>query len=431
MRKKVLILIFMISIIFLNSAFSKDLSIDDAVNHALNNSSSILQKTLDLKSAQIDEDGKYSSLYPSIQATTVLQRSNQGYTNPMTGVTADPTFTFVGSLSASFSFNPAMITSLQTTALQLKDKSISLQKAKKDLAVQIKKLYYGILLQEAALSFQQDNLDNLNYTLENTRKAYEDGNVPQLSVLQLQTQIASISTELDKSKDAIETQKRTLAFLIGEDNVLEPLSLVDKLPLDYNDDLSKYTLNSAIKSSYDLLSNSINKEIMDVQIKSLKDSMYFPSISLSLSYAPTIVDITNTWSGTNYSDNGKISASLFFDLSKLLPNSSMNNNLKKLDNTQDQLMSVDDTLRKNIIISFTNSMESIKHAKKQIQLSKDNIELAKKTYSLTSLSYENGDISFSDLKSAQLSLSNANLSLLQAEYEYLSAYLDLQNQCTQ
>ncbi|NCD07382.1 MAG: hypothetical protein EOL97_14815 [Spirochaetia bacterium] len=68
----------MISIIFLNSAFSRDLSIDDAVNQALNKSSSILQKTLDLKSSQIDDDGKYSSFYPSIQATTVLQRSNQG-----------------------------------------------------------------------------------------------------------------------------------------------------------------------------------------------------------------------------------------------------------------------------------------------------------------------------------------------------------------
>lgn len=420
------IIIFSMSIILISPVFSKDISIDEAVNQALVKSTTILQKTLDINSSKIDEDGKYSALYPSIQASATLQRSNQNKINP----TLDPTIAFVSSISASINFNLAILPSLKITALQLEDKQISLEKAKKDLALQVKKLYYGILLQKAALLFQQENLDNLNFTLENTKAAYEAGNVAELSVLQLQSQIASLAFEIDKSKDAIEKQKRTLAFIIGEDNVLEPLVLTDSLPTDFSDDLSKYDLNSAFVASYDLISNSLNKNLLSYQKQSLEYSMYYPSISLSLSYSPFVNDITSSWSSPNYMDNGSISASVFFDFSNLLPKSSMKNNIDKIDNTQNQLSAANDTLRKNIIMAYTGYIESIEHAKKQIELSKENISLANKTFELTSLSYENGDISFSDLKSAQLSLSNANLSLLQAQYEYLSSYLDLQSQCS-
>jgi outer membrane protein TolC len=427
MKKKNIILSIIICTLLASPLFARDLSIDQAVAEGINKSSQILSATLDIKSAQIDEDGKYSSFYPTVSVGLTASRSNEksSYGTQFTSLT--------GSITSSFNFNPAMITSLQTTALQLEAKNITLEKAKSDLEIQIKKLYYGVLVQQAALDVLQKNVDYMNETLLNTQAAYENGDIPELSVLQLQSQIASQNATLEKSQTAIVSQKRTLAFLIGADNITEDLNLTTELPTTFTDDLSEYTLDKAINSSIDLESARINKSILDVNKQALHESTYIPSLSLSASYMPTASDITafdiTDYSGTTI-DYGSISATVAFNISNLLPGSSTQTSIKKLDLSYEQLEQGMNSIKESIILSYNSNIEAIKEAKRQIDLSKDSINLSQKSFDLTSLSYENGDTSFSDLQSAQLSVSSARLGLLQSQYTYLSALLDLENQCT-
>lgn len=405
--------------------FARDLSINQAVSEALTKSSQILDKALDIESAQIDEDGKYSSLYPTINLGLTTSRSNDSLTMPTISTS------LTGSISASFSFNPAMITALQTTALQLQSKSISLEKAKSDLALQVKKLYYGVLVQEAAVQLQKDNIAYMEETLKNTKASYENGDIPELKVLQLQSQISSQKATEEKSEIAVTSQKRTLAFLIGADDITEPLNLTDSLPTTFTDDISSYTLDKAIMNSADLKSTNISKNLLDLQSQILWESTYIPSISLSASYMPTASDITNWDSYKDPYDAGSISATVAFNLTNILPGSTNQKDMKKLEVSKNQLQSGENTIRTNIVLTYSSYIESINEAKRQIELSKNNIELSQKSFDLTSLSYENGDTSFSDLQSAQLSVSNTKVSLLQSQYSYLSALLDLENLCTQ
>lgn len=425
MKRNIFLIMLGISLITTN-LFARDLSINQAVSEALNKSSQILNQTLNVENAQLEEDGKYSSLYPTINlALTTLRRNS-----PIFGTTQIYT-SLNGNISATISFNPAMITALKSTALQLKSQSITLSKAKSDLALQVKKLYYGILLQEASLKFQIDNIEYMETTLANTKEAYENGDIPELKVLQLQAQISSQIEAKEKSQNSIISQKRSLAFIIGADDITEPLNLSDSLPTTFNDDISLFTLDKAINSSNDLYATNIRIDLLDIQSQMLFKSTYIPSLTLSASYSPLIADITNWESYKNASDNGSISATLSFNLTNIIPGSSAQNNFKKLDISKEQLLSTQDTIRKNIVLTYSSYIEAINQAKRQISLSKENIELAQKSFDLTALSYENGDSSFSDLQSAQLSVSNAKISLLQSQYSYLSALLDLENQCTQ
>ncbi len=123
MKNKTIILTMICCTLFASPLFARDLSIDQAVTEAINKSTQILSATLDIKSAQIDEDGKYSVFYPSVSVGLTASRNNAESVNT-THYTS-----LRGSVTASFNFNPAMITNLQTTAFQLESKNITLEKA--------------------------------------------------------------------------------------------------------------------------------------------------------------------------------------------------------------------------------------------------------------------------------------------------------------
>jgi outer membrane protein TolC len=426
MKNKTIILTMICCTLFASPLFARDLSIDQAVTEAINKSTQILSATLDIKSAQIDEDGKYSVFYPSVSVGLTASRNNAESVNT-THYTS-----LRGSVTASFNFNPAMITNLQTTAFQLESKNITLEKAKGDLELQIKKLYYGILVQQSALDVLQKNIDYMNETLNNTKAAYENGDIPELSVLQLQSQISSQKASLEKSQTGIVSQKRTLAFLIGADDITETLNLTTMLPTTFKDDLSQYSIDRAITSSIDLQSANIRKKILGVSRKALVESTYVPSLSLSASYMPIASDITNfdTYAPSSLYDAGSISATIGVNITNMLPGSSSQKSIKKLDVSFEQLEQGSNGIKAGIILAYNSNIEAIKEAKRQMALSKDSIDLSQQAFDLTSLSYENGDTTFSDLQSAQLSVSNARLGLLQSQYTYLSALLDLEDQCT-
>lgn len=429
MKKKTVMKLMICCILFSSPLFARDLSIDQAVTEAVNKSAKILSATLDIKSAQIDVDGKYSSFYPTVNVGLTVSRKNEP-TNQ--GPVTTHFTSLTGLVNASFNFNPAMITSLQATALQLESKNISLEKAKSELELQIKKLYYGILVQQSALDVLQKNIDYMNETLKNTKAAYENGDIPELSVLQLQSQLSSQKASLEKSMSGIVAQKRTLAFLIGSEDITESINLTTAIPTIFNDDLSNYSVEKAIAQSIDLESANVGIKILEVNKKALHESTYIPSISLSASYMPTAIDITNfdTYAFDKLYDAGSLSASVAFNITNLLPGSSTQTAMKKLDVSVEQLEQGNQSIRSSIILAYNSNIEAIKEAKRQMILSKDSIDLAQQSFDLTSLSYENGDTSFSDLQSAQLSVSNAKLGLLQSQYTYLSTLLDLENQCT-
>jgi len=285
-------------------------------------------------------------------------------------------------------------------------------------------------VQEAAVKVQQDNIDYMNETLKNTRTSYLNGDIPELKVLQLESQLSSQKVSIEKSQMGVTSQKRTLAFLIGEDDITEPLTLTDSLPTRFDEDITEYTLDKALQNSKDLQSTLISKQLLDVQSKALWQSSYIPSFSLSASYMPTITDISDSDTYDDLYDAGSISATIALTVSNFLPGSSAKTNIKKLDISKAQLVSGERSIKNNIVLTYNANIEAIKQAKRQIELSDENISLSQKSFDLTSLSYENGDTTFSDLQSAQLSVSNARLSLLQSQYAYLSALLDLEDQCS-
>jgi len=430
MIKKIIATLAIGTVLLTSPLFARDLSLDQAVGEAVNKSSQILAKVIDIKNAQIDEDTKFSAIYPTITVSGTAYRANE-----LTSSSLPANYIYLTpALSASLAFNPAMITALDATSLALENKTISLEQSKRAVALQIKKLYYGILVQESAVGLQEDNIAYMQETLKNTEASYENGDIPELSVLQLKSQISSQQAALEKTQTSIVSQKRTLAFLIGIDDITEELNLTDALPTTFNDDLSEYTIDKAFNASYDLQMANINKQILDITKKATQQSTYAPTVSLSASYKPTWYTTNvfdkDSYASTNSTDSGSLSATVSFNITGMLPGSSSQKSLKQLDVSYEQLELGNTSIRDNIVLNFNSNIEAIKEAKRQIDLSKESIDLSQQSFEMTSLSYENGDTTFSDLQSAQLSVSNAQLTLLQSQYSYVSALLDLEDQCT-
>ncbi|MGH4039103.1 MAG: TolC family protein [Sphaerochaeta sp.] len=434
MIKKIIATLTIGGVLLTSPLFARNLSLDQAVGEAINKSSQVLAKVIDIKNAQIDEDTKFSVIYPTISVSGTAYRANEGTTYNFTGtpIVSENYLYLSTTLSASLAFNPAMITALDATSLALENKTISLEQSKRAVALQIKKLYYGILVQESAVGLQEDNIAYMEETLENTEASYKNGDIPELNILQLKSQISSQKATLEKTKTSIVSQKRTLAYLIGIDDITEELNLTDALPTTFNDDLSEYTIDKAFNASYDLQMAKINKQILDITKKATQQSTYAPTVALSASYNPSwyVADGFDLSSTTYSSEGGSLSATVSFNITGMLPGSSSQKSLKQIDVSYEQLELGNTSIRDNIVLNFNSNIEAIKEAKRQIDLSKENIDLSQQSFEMTSLSYENGYTTFSDLQSAQLNVSNAQLTLLQSQYSYVSALLDLKDQCT-
>ncbi|MCH3916583.1 MAG: TolC family protein [Spirochaetia bacterium] len=447
MSKKILALLAAVSILMPTLAAQK-LTVDQAVENALTHSLTIQTDQLSVEAAKIaQDDGVTNTFYPTLQATTTIGRSNSGtkalsgmhYIDPSdssSGMAADyatygPYVFFSSGLSFSLSLHPSMWESLKLLKYQIDTKQISLQAAKKSLALQIRQLYFGIVVQEEALKLQQQSLAQAKETLANMQKSYEAGLVPEINLYQLKNQIASSNSSINSSEANIASQKQTLNFLMGTEDIDAPIEFVDGLPAVTGHELDTFKVEEALAADTDLQNLNINEQMLDSQESMTKSSIYCPSVTLSASYQPLVYDVTTDWStSTNHTDQGSISATLAFNVTNMLPGSSSRTKLKTIANSRQNLEVGKDQLVQNIRLTFSKNLADAKTALEQMDLAKTNIALAQKTLDLTKQSYENGLTDYASYRDAQLSHDQAKLNLLQAQYTYFSSVLKLQSEAS-
>lgn len=420
MKRKIIGLMLVAGLACTSALMAQALSVESAVEQALSQSFTIKSKQLAVDSALISQkDGVTNTFYPSLTTSATLSRSNEAT------LTKYPVSLATG-ITASLNLHPSMWMSLDLLKQQVASNQISLNAAQHSLDLQVRQLYYGIVVQNEALKLQQTSLKRVQDTLSDMEESYQNGLVAEINLIQLQNQIASQENAIKSSQSNIQTMKQNLNYLMGVDDLNAPLELIDAIPEIDKEALDQFKVDDAILSSTDLESLSLNEEMTDTQKKMQKSSMTVPSLNLSVSYMPVVSDITSDWS--DYYDSGKVSATVAFDLSNLLPGSTAKTKIKTLENTQQSLEVARQQLVQGIHLTFEKNLATAQNAIDQIALAKKSQGLAKTTLDLTEQSYENGLTSYSSYKDAQLSLDQANLSVLQAKYTYLTALLDLQNE---
>ena len=299
----------------------------------------------------------------------------------------------------------------------------SVTQSKQQVAENVTKAYYGILVNEKRLALLSLNVSRLDTLLKETRALNKQGFVEKIDVQRLDVQANNLRTELENVVRLQELSFSLLKFQMSYP-MDEPIRLSESLD---QVELSTFNLNPKGEFSY---ANRIEYSILQTQenlaeldYKSIKAG-YLPRLLLNASYgynagANAFGDLmTKQWF-----DNSAITVSLqipiFDGYSKKYKAIQSQNNLQKVRQSFDLLKSSIDMQRSQASITLKNALESMKEQKA-------NLDLANEISRVTRVKYQNGVGSNLEVLNAESSIKESQANYFTALYNALIAKVEVE-----
>ncbi|HHU35653.1 MAG TPA: TolC family protein [Treponema sp.] len=415
------------------------LTVDRAVELAMQNNIQLASTAIDVRIKKRSKDYAWNVFIPGVQATGTLARSNNA-SNPYAGILKmiNPMYTepdaqekdhwnVMAGLNLSLNLNLALVQGFRATRQNYEAGLLSYEQARQETEGNVKKAFYGILLQEGSLDVSRDKLEISIDRLNQTRINYKNGLVPELAYLQTQLAVETQKPVIMEAELNLEQQKNMFAFLLG-------LPIETKISLDgeiepnpqyFNAD---ELVNKHLGNRLDLAILQKNQALLETQLKATQLQRFTPSIALSQSFAPRLSAIDDSWLKTkNWDDSsGAFSLTIAFNLTNMLPFSSIGVNAAE---TRDNLEKISMGFNQMVYqaeLEIRNLVKKLDKANAAIKAMDLNVEMAQKAYNLTEQGYRAGTIEYLDLKDSENTLVQARLGVLSEKFNYLSALLDLE-----
>ncbi len=410
------------------------LTVDEAVEYAMKNSKTLQSAAIDLQMKERAKNNSWNVFLPNVSAMAVGSRKNEVTTMSIPGIPLPPApepeevdhWTVLGKVDVSLNLSLAYIGTIQTSFANYEAGLITWEQTLKETELNIRKMFYALLLQQSSLELQFDSLANAEKRVEQAEINYKNGYIPELSLLQTQVSYENQKPQVLKAEQNLKQQLKMFAFLIGLpldtnislDGKIEPVFI----DIDEQKDISPY-----IQDRLDIQSFNASKNMLQKQLFTLNLQSFSPALSVSYGWNPVVKDIKEGWfDKDNISDNGSLSFSLVWNLTNMLPFSSNRQQAKDVAQNIEKMELQYQTVLENAEIEIYNLIDTLKYSESAIEATKRSIELAQKSYDMTVVAYEQGAKELLDVKDAESQLNQAKLGEISEKYNYLANLLDLE-----
>jgi outer membrane protein len=404
---------------------SLSLTVEQAVEYALNNNRSVASARYDLMASDKAFLEALSSALPSISGsaglndnlklmTTLLPGEIFGQPGVKIPVTFGSKYNTSYGVSASTAlFNATGIIGIQTGKLAIDLSAKGLEQTEIDTRESVMTVYYLILVSHETLKVIDANLVNLNELLTSTQAMYSVGMAEATDVDQMQSNVSTLKNTKSSMERALEVNYNLMRFLLGlgretEIELTQPLeSIIDEVDV-----------KSLLARDFSL-ENNINYQLIEGQVRmselfvSSAKATALPILSASIYYNKTgMGDKLNDLRWFPNSVLGfQLSIPIFASGQRYAKISKAKIDLEKSINAKnmvtDQLLMQEKELRFNL-----------QSAWEQYNLQKENVELASRVLQSFKNKYNQGVAS-------SLELTQANNNYLAAQNNYLSALMNL------
>lgn len=415
------------------------ITIERAVELAMINNIQLASSAIDVRIKKRAKDLAWNVLLPGVQTTGTLARSNN-VTNPYADLIrmVNPMYeepepseqdhwNVMAGLEISLNLNLALVEGMKATRQNYEAGLITYEQAQQDTEINVRKAFYGILLQEGNLEVARDKLATSEERLEQTRINYRNGLVSELTYLQMQLAVETQRPSIMETELELEQQKNLFAFLIG-------LPIGTKIILDGEIDPSMEEFNADelvrehLGNRLDFAAMEKTRELLETQLRATQIQRFTPSIALKQSFAPRLSAIDDSWIDTgNWNDSsGAFSITILFNITDMLPFSGKGVEAAE---TRDSLEKIElgfNQMVYNAELEIRDLVKKLDKSKASISAMDLNVAMADKAYRLTEQAYRAGTVEYLDLKDAETTLVEARLGVLAEKYKYLSALLDLE-----
>lgn len=333
-------------------------------------------------------------------------------------------------LSASqLIFSSDYIFALKASKEYLNLSKISVTRSKLDLAAQVSKAYYTVLVNNDRFKLLEANIVRLKKILDDTKAMNQQGFVELIDVERLEVQYNNLLTEKDKTVKLIGISETLLKFQMGY-SLSDPINLSDNLDVnsDSFQELGTGKIDITQRPDYQLL--QAQQTLLDIDVKRYKWG-YMPTLAAYGSYQYNSqrnkFDFLSPVDKTNPTKQwfkiALIGATLNFNLfdgfqrhnqiqqAKISSMKNLNN-IKSIEMAGQLEASV-------ASINYNNAYAGLLSQKKNMELAQHVVEVAQKKY-------QGGVGSNLEIVTAETSLKEAQTNYYNAVYDMLVAKIDYQ-----
>lgn len=440
-------------------------TVDEAVEWAIKNSRTLKSADIDLEIKRRAAQYSWNVFVPTVQASGTISRQNSinmdsanamiDLSNAMgelgvamgnmgqalaTGIPGTASYSkiphsketesmhwaAVGNLGVSLNLSLAYFEQIKASKSAYEGGEISWEQSKRETVTSVKKLFYGLLLQQENIKLQEESLEAARRRSAQARANWDNGSVPELSYLQAYVSYENMKPSVAEAKRTLNQQLDTFAFLLGLP-VGTKISLSGSVEPVYVDLDADKLVDDYGGNAPDVLSLANTRSGLEHNLKALNLSLA-PALALNWGVQPMLTNAfdTNWFDADNWNDSGSLSATLAWNITNLLPFSQtrmqaaeLKDNIRKLDISME-------TVRENQKMQVRKAVDTMRSSREQIEAMSRNLDLARRSYKAMEQAYQAGATELLDLKDAESQLKQTQLGLLSQKFNYISALLDLE-----
>lgn len=416
------------------------LTVEQAVDYALENSRDLKSNDIDLAIKERAAKYSWNVFLPDITVNGTAARSTDidstlDQMNAMQGLAAMNGGTphileaeekyhwaLVGNVNAQLNLSLAYIYSIKAAKAGYEGGKITWEQSQKQTVMNIKKLFYGLLLQQESLEIQRQSLENARQRAAQAQINFNNGRIPQLQLLNAQVTYENQRPEVETAERSFNQQLDTFTFLIGMP-VGTKIELSGSIEPEYVNVTTEELLEKYGEKSLDVRSLQNNIDILNMNLKALNLSSYTPALVFSYGWNPT----GTWWSGDlDFADQGSLSITLAFNITNMLPWSANRQQAQDLKDNISKLRLTMTTLTENQKVQVRKAVDTLNQAREQIDSMGRTVELARRSYDMSVSSFNAGRMELLDVRDAQTQLNQAMLGQLNQKFNYISALMDLE-----
>lgn len=371
-----------------------------------------------------------SRLLPQINIGAAL---NDNFTPPVSvtdgrayGKPYNVTKTLQYNSSASLQLQMPLYSQTALTALEISKtldqlNSLSYEKAREDLIVQISKMYYLAQNTEEQIGIIKDNIKRLEELRDITQAFHDNDMALSVDVKRVNVNLENLSVQYDNAKAMLTQQYNMMKYVI--DYPAEKDITVEKADIE---EVNLAALSGLNENLYELQLLRTQQTLAEQQ-KKLAKSGYLPTLALTANWTyMAYTDKFKNWfhSGESnhwYKSNGiglSLRIPIFDGLEK---RSKIRKAQVDIDNAK---LSYENAL-KGMQTQYANAVNDLANNQRNFSKQRDNYLLAEDIYKVTSDRYREGIASMTEVLQDEMSMSDAQNNYLTAHFNYQVSNLTL------
>jgi multidrug efflux system outer membrane protein len=434
MGKKQRLALFIILSLLLTGQTLSALTLDEALEQALENNAGLAAQTITLDAAARNKRFGWNQFLPSINPFSVgIGNTHYFYTpqqsvNPLTGrqgaKAGDSTWGWNDlSLGVSFSFNADIPNRFKDLEQKYGSALLDYDNTKQTLVKNVSTQFYSLLAEKKNISLLSDNLDISKAQYDSVKASYDRGLASELDLLNAEYAWRTAGPALETADKTYRQNRATFCLLIGLDPASEPeLSgeiAVRELALPDAGELVKKHLDAR----YDVASGR-----NDVAAKELaaKSNVTQSTPSLSVGETISLSPESGEWPG--FGDptfSGRFSIGVSIPINPWIPGTSGDLARKGAKDAVASARISYDSTRKQAEQDIWAKSNAIEQARSAIDTSAMNSSITERAYELSAQGARAGLVNQDDLQTANNRRLEAEQAVVQAQVGYITAVYSL------